>query len=80
MGGEVRVAGLSVRICVMRDCLTHIPLPRLFCERHWKLITPRLQEEIAAAWADNDIEELEELLLRARNAVTTIERRRRGGS
>ena len=74
------MAGLTGRYCMMRECNTHIPMPHIFCERHWKLIPVHLREEISVAWSDGDIEELEELLMKARNAITAAERRRQGGA
>lgn len=77
MGGESRsVAGLTVtRMCVVRSCLTKIPVPRIFCGRHWSHVPERLQQEIGNAWLRNDREGLEALVSKAKNAVATAERR-----
>jgi hypothetical protein len=67
------MAEFQVRLCNVRRCLTRVPVPRLFCGRHWCFVPTWLQEEIAAAWNANPVD-LEVLLSRARNVISTTER------
>ena len=72
------MADFKVRLCKISQCLTRVPVPRIFCSRHWALVPSKLQMDIADTWDTDDAEGLEALLRRANNAVITAERKAGG--